>query len=526
MPGSTAAPGPATFWRGIRGRLLRSYLLLMLLVAGALAVATLSGLEAYYRNAMADVLRTRGAAGQQYFSRLEPGVDITLAGQDLARELGAAAPYRVQVYGSDGRLVGDSTLPASPRSAAGLATAGSGGANQGGTGAGPAPGGIPMPADVSNVLQTRSAAETTDRSSGGNRALHLAIPLLLADRQVAGALRFSTSLAVLDQMLWRVGLVLLLVTLALLALTAGVGLLLARTVIQPVAELTRVAEAVAGGNLGLRARVYFPDEVGRLAETLNRMAAGLGEVDRLRHEFLRAVSHDLRTPLTAIKAWSVTLQDTDLGPEDLRAGLAAIEDSTDHLARLVEDLLMAARLQAGAEVTLQPQRVDAGRTVAAVCRALLPRARAAGVTLEWPDAPQAAPQLPPVWFDPDRLTQVAANLVENALKFTPRGGLVRVELQPAPSGEAAPGAAAAAASPAVLIIVTDNGLGIDPADLRRLTAPFFRGRTAAGIPGTGLGLAIVAAILQRSGGKLRIDSELGRGTKATAILPLDGREAS
>ncbi len=151
--------------------------------------------------------------------------------------------------------------------------------------------------------------------------------------------------------------------------------------------------------------------------------------------------------------------------------------------------------------------------------ALLPRARAAGVSLNWLE-PHG---VPPVWFDPDRLTQVAVNLIENALKFTPRGGTVDVTLNVEQQTPAA-GVLAAGAAAAVRLSVSDNGPGIDPSDLPRATERFFRGRGAAAIPGTGLGLAIVAAILQRSGGELSIQSELGRGTTAVACLPVAGRE--
>jgi signal transduction histidine kinase len=468
---------------GIRGRLLRSYLLLMLMTMAVITTIALLGLEWYYRSAMADVLRTRGAADQQYFRRIEAGVDLDLAGQDLASELGAGAPYRVQVYGTGGRLVGDSSLPAPP---------------------GPtAP--VEPPADVAEVLQGGESRETVARTADGDRALHLALPLQ-GEQGMRGVLRFSTSLAAVDRLLLQVGLVAGALTLVLLLLTLGVGLVLARTVVRPVAELTRVAEAMAAGELGRRARVHFPDEVGRLAETLNRMAHGLGEIDRLRSDFLRAVSHDLRTPLAAIKAWVVTLQDAGGDPVELRQGLLTIEESVDHLARLVEDLLMAARLQSGADLTLRPQPVDALRTVQAVCQALLPRARAAGVELGW-SGPR---DLPPVCFDPDRLAQVVANLVGNGLKFTPRHGRVTVTLAAGPGH--------------VLLTVADTGRGIAPEDLPRVTQRFFRGQGAADVPGTGLGLAIVAELVRRSGGELAITSQPGQGTTVTVRLPLTGRD--
>lgn len=131
------------------------------------------------------------------------------------------------------------------------------------------------------------------------------------------------------------------------------------------------------------------------------------------------------------------------------------------------------------------------------------RAREAGVEL----SASVAEDLPLVIFDPDRLNQVISNLLENAIKFTPRGGQVRVEL-----------------TDGVQLTVTDTGVGIAPEDLPRLTQPFFRGRTARAVPGSGLGLAIVAELLRRGGGRLGIESKAGEGTRVVVHLPPAGRE--
>lgn len=471
-------------WSGIRGRLLRSYLLLMLLTALILSSLSLAGLDWYYRHAITDVLRTQGVATQQFFGRIQQGLDLTLAGQDLVHDLATQVPARVQLYRGDGRLVGDSTLASRPQMDL-----------------------PPTPFDVTAVLRGETSATTVGRGESGERALHLALPLPGQGGQASGVLRLSTSLTLVDRLLLQAGLLLLLGSVVLLLLTGLVGSALARTMVQPLADLTRVAAAMAAGDLGLRARVHFPDEVGRLAETLNGMAQGLGELDRQRSEFLRGVSHELRTPLTAIKAWAITLQDDAASPTELRAGLTTIEESTDQLARLVEDLLLAARLDSGAAIALRPAAVDAGEVVRTVAQALLPRARQGQVDLQL----DLAPALPLVYFDRARLTQVVGNLLENALKFTPAGGRVQVAL--------------CAAADGVHLQVADTGVGIAPADLPRVTQRFFRAATAATVPGTGLGLTIVAELLERSGGRLAIRSTLGQGTAVEVCLPLAGRDA-
>lgn len=471
---------------GIRGRLLSSYLLLMTLILAVLGSGALAALEWYYRSAITDVLILRARSDQQFMAQILQGIDLTVAGQDLVRELSTDLPARVQLYDADGRLVGDSTLPGAPGYQA--------------------PPGASLP-DVAAALRGRALGERMEREEG-DRVLHLAVPLPGADGRPAGALRYSTSLAQVDRLLVQAVELLAAIALAVLAVTALVGLFLARSLVQPLTDLTRVAEAIGSGDLGLRARVHLPDEVGRLAHTLNQMAESLGELDRLRSDFLRAISHDLRTPLAAIKAWAVTLQDETVSPEELRLGLATVERSTDHLSRLVEDLLMAARLQAGGQVSLSPRPMDPVEAVANICQTMASRAREAGVNLicQMTDDP-----LPPIYFDPDRFAQIVANLLENAIKFTPGGGQVRVSL-------------ADAGADAIRLTVTDTGAGIAPEEIPRLTEPFFRGRSARAVPGSGLGLAIVSELLRRGGGAMAIKSEVGAGTEIQVTLPLAGRD--
>lgn len=464
---------------------MNSYLLLMALILAVLVSGLLAGLEWYYRSAITDVLALRARSDQQFLGQILQGVDLAVAGQDLMRELGAGLPARVQLYRADGALVGDSSLPAAP---------------------GPqAPPAASQP-DVAAALRGRAQAEELERERG-DRVLHLAVPVAVPGGQVVGALRYSTSLAQVDRLLVQAMQLLGLVSAGVLVVTALVGILLARSLVQPLTDLTRVAEAIGSGDLGLRARVHLPDEVGRLAQTLNRMAESLGEVDRLRSDFLRAISHDLKTPLAAIKAWAVTLQDEGVSPDELKQGLATVERSTDHLARLVEDLLVAARLQAGGQIPMSPRAFDLGEAVQALCQAMASRAREAGIEL---NPPPPSGDLPLARFDPDRFAQVVANLLENAIKFTPRDG--RVDL------------ALTASAEAVSLAIADTGPGIAPEELPRLTEPFYRGRTTRAVPGSGLGLSIVSQLLRLGGGRMTIDSQLGQGTTVTIHLPRAGRE--
>lgn len=471
---------------GIRTRLMATYVGLVFCIMALGAVLLYSWVSSYYRANVQDLLTTHAASFTRFFAQyVGERADLHSVAQELATTFAASAPARVQIFGPNGEWWGDSTLPAVP------------------------PGAVPeggVPPEVRRAL-SGGAPEPVSAKVEGVSQMHLAVPLLLQGQPV-GAVRLSVSLQTVDATLHNIALALALAVLTAMLAAGFLGSALARTVVGPLAELTRVAEAMGRGNLSLRARKRFDDEVGRLAETINRMAHDLGELDRLRNEFIASISHELRTPLTSIKGWVVTLLDLlpgeverhPLNPEDLRPGLAVIDTETDRLADLVEELLDFGRLQSG-QMKIRPAPLDAGALVQSLAVQMLPRAERQGIDLR----AQCAAGLPLVHADRDRLRQVIINLVDNALKFTPAGGSVLLGAQIAAGG--------------VEISVVDSGCGIAPQDLPRVTERFFRGQGAAQTPGTGLGLAIVAAIVREHSGKLRFESEPGRGTAVYVWLP-------
>lgn len=463
----------------IRHRLLGSYLVLMAVVWAVVSSAALAGVEWYYRSGMTDLMRVRALSDRAALGQLE--TDLLLAGQEFIRERAAGLGARLQLYDASGRLLGDSTLTLPPGS--------------------PPPRSDTAP-EVDAVLQGKERAERLDREEG-ERRLHLAVAVQAPDGQLIGVLHYSTSLAKVDSLLLRLLAMLLLLGLVVLALTAVIGLWLAHSLARPLTELTAAAVLMSRGDLSVRAQVHRPDEVGRLAEAFNQMADSLGEVDRLRTDFLRRISHDLKSPLAAIKAWTVTLQDEGVTPAELAAGLATVERAADHLGRLVEDLLLVARMQAGVQISLKPVPMDLLEAVLVTGQAMAARAREAGVELILPGSD---PVTAVICFDPDRFAQILTNLLENSIKFTPRGGRVAVRIGPAPGSE-------------VQLSVIDTGVGIPPHEIGQLTRPFFRGSGASSVPGTGLGLAIVGELLRLGGGRMKIESAVGVGTSAHLFLP-------
>jgi len=226
------------------------------------------------------------------------------------------------------------------------------------------------------------------------------------------------------------------------------------------------------------------------------------EAARLKDEFLSLVSHELRTPLTSVLGYLELLQDgTDPLSDEQREYLGIIERNARRQLRLVGDLLLTAQVDAGT-FAITPAPLDLADVARASASAATPNAEAAGVTLELDAAPA------PLQGDVGRLGQAVDNLLSNALKFTPRGGAVRLRVAPLPGGGAQ-------------LAVQDTGIGIPPDELAQLTTRFFRATTATrrAIPGVGLGLSITQAVVDAHGGTLDIASTVGEGTTFTLELP-------
>jgi two-component system phosphate regulon sensor histidine kinase PhoR len=230
----------------------------------------------------------------------------------------------------------------------------------------------------------------------------------------------------------------------------------------------------------------------------------LRQLEQVRTEFVANVSHELRTPLTAIRGYLETLTGGALEePENARRFLEISLKHAERLGRLLDDLLDLSNIELG-RVTLTLEPTELSSVVEQVMTIIQPRAQANQIAL----TATVSPGLPSVQADHDRLVQIFVNLLDNAVKFTNRGGSVSI--------------AATREDSKIAVEVRDTGIGIPSTDLPRITERFYRVDRARSreLGGTGLGLAIVKHLVQAHGGELRIESELGKGTAVHFTLPL------
>jgi signal transduction histidine kinase len=246
--------------------------------------------------------------------------------------------------------------------------------------------------------------------------------------------------------------------------------------------------------------VTSEDEIGRLTGSVNQMAADLARLEATRREFITKVSHDLRTPLTAIKGFIVNLQDS--APAEAQASLATMDEQADRLIRLVDDLLTASRLQRG-ELRLNRAPVDLAVVAHSAAAVVSRKAEQMGVALALDLSAGLAQQA--VSGDADRLQQVMVNLLDNALRATPAGGAVRL--------------AVAAEAGQVMVTVSDGGSGLSPEAKARAFEPYFRGPDG----GAGLGLTIAREIVAAHGGRIWLENRSEGGMDAGFALPLQER---
>ncbi len=279
------------------------------------------------------------------------------------------------------------------------------------------------------------------------------------------------------------------------ALAALGSLLLARVISRPVRRVAAASQSLAAGVSPEPVPAEGSAELAVLASSFNDMAVQLQHAREAERNFLLSVSHELKTPLAAIRGYAEALEEGVVAPE---AAAATIRDESRRLERLVRDLLDLARMNRR-EFVVHRERVDLAAVAREVVRRSEAEARALGVELEATGAESA-----PAQGDLDRLLQVVSNLVENALRSTPPGGSVRVRVHP---GELA---------------VEDTGVGLAPEDVPHAFERFYLhdknpdGRRRIG---TGLGLAIVKELTERMGGTVSVTSALGEGTTFVVRLP-------
>ncbi len=339
------------------------------------------------------------------------------------------------------------------------------------------------------------------KNSGGEQIMAGTKIIYDSNGEIIGAYRWVTSLKSAYKNVNTTILIVVLISALVLVLCALSGLFFLKAMVAKLRAMGNTTRKIAGGDFKARIEISSNDELGELGETINHMASELQTAETMKNDFISSVSHELRTPLTAIRGWGETAKMSLGTDQDLVSrGLDVILSEADRLSGLVEDLLDFSRMQSGRMLVNSVIATDVSQLICSVADMYTELAVKQGIELSYTPPVQSSI----VMCDPDRLKQVFINVIDNAVKYTEKGGLVLVA-QTQEEG-------------CVRIVVKDTGVGIPAEDLDHVKEKFFKSNKT--IRGSGIGLAVADEIIKQHQGLLFVESTEGVGTTVTIVLPL------
>lgn len=337
------------------------------------------------------------------------------------------------------------------------------------------------------------------------KVMAMSTPINNSTNQNIGILRMIISMKRLDSLVVRAIATSILIGIATILVALFISMYFAKTIVEPLKEVSDVAMKIADGQLTVRSNVKTNDEIEQVSQSINYMADELIKRDQVKNDFISSVSHELRTPLTSIKGWAITIQSAGEQNKELsNEGLEIIVNEADRLSDMVEELLDFSRFTSG-KATLQKEEVDVELLLKDVVSQMKVRVIREGHIFSI----DLAEELKTMTVDRDRIRQVLINVFDNAIKFTEEPGAISLFARRSSTNQ-------------IIIGIRDTGIGIPKDDIKRVKEKFFKG--ILGKSHTGLGLSISDEIVSLHGGELNIESEMGKGTTITMVLPAEPKE--
>lgn len=353
--------------------------------------------------------------------------------------------------------------------------------------------------DFNQALSSGTSGYYTGKISSGENVM--AVCLMLPDNDLGySAVRLVSSMEKIDRSVSVITIIFIVICMAILILMFASGLYFIKSIVIPVRQIGSTARRYAVGDFSVRITKKNDDEIGELCDIVNHMASELELSEQMKNDFISSVSHELRTPLTAIKGWAETVGSMPDDEETIAKGMRVITSESERLSRMVEDLLDFSRMQNG-KFSLNKNTMDILAELGDAVLIYTEKARKEGIDVIY-DEPD---MLPFVYGDRNRLRQVFVNIIDNAIKYSNKGGVVSVQATMSDARH-------------IEVDVSDTGCGISPQDLPKIKTKFFKANHTR--RGSGIGLAVADEIVTMHGGRLEIFSEQGAGTTVTITLPV------
>ena len=461
--------------RGIRRRwLLNSVAIVLLILALAIGAFAAMLWSYYYTGTEDDLLRKASASANGF--RMYTRTDYRAAAQQTVNSYEEKGQLELQFLDTAGAVLysgNDLTAGSTP--------------------------GTP---DIQKALNERTASPWKGRDPGtGERILAASSPVIYQG-EIVGVIRYVTSLSSIDRQFIFAMTVITAIALGIFAMVYFSNLYFVRSIVEPLAGITEIAQVIADGSYGVQIEKKYDDEIGELTDAINKMSLKIRQAEKTQSEFISSVSHELRTPLTAITGWAETIQSGELrSGADIRKGMGIIVSEAKRLSNMVEELLEFSRIEDG-RFTLSVEPLDLKAELEDAVYTYTEFFRKEGITLEYTDGPE---EELPISGDPERLRQVFCNLLDNAAKHGGAGKRIHVTLFQE-------GAEA-------VIRIRDYGPGAPEEELPYLKNKFDKGSSKA--RGSGIGLAVCEEIVTRHEGRMDVGNAEGGGFLVTIRLPLE-----
>lgn len=333
----------------------------------------------------------------------------------------------------------------------------------------------------------------------GNNEKIMAVSYSIDDLNTEySAFRVVISLSEIDGAITVLIIVMTAVCIAVLLLMTFTGMYFIKSIVKPVGQISATAAKFAKGDFSVRIENNSTDEIGELCTAINHMADELSSADTMKNEFISSVSHELRTPLTAIKGWAETIG-AEYDPVIIGKGIKVITNEAERLSAMVEELLDFSRMQNG-HFSLQQDMMDILAELGDAVLVYAEKARKENITIIY-EEPE---MLPFVYGDKNRIRQVFINIIDNAIKYSETGGVVKIIAAETENG-------------GIKVTVEDNGCGIKKIDLPKIKTKFYKANHTK--KGSGIGLAVADEIVSMHGGTLNVESDEGKGTRVIITIP-------
>ena len=361
----------------------------------------------------------------------------------------------------------------------------------------------PNTRDVADAIELRQISSWVGkRNTTGERIMSASAPMIYADGEVIGVMRYITSLKLVDREVFFNILSVAGIGAVVLMLVFTLNLMFVRTVITPVSEITKMSKRIAEGSYGVQINNSYRDEIGEMVGSINEMSLKIAQTEKIQTEFISLISHELRTPLTAITGWAETLIYNEQLDSESKRGIEIMLKEARRLTKMVEELLEFTRIEDG-RFTLNIEMIDIAAELEDAIFTFRELLHQDELEFDYHSDMDEAPLVP---GDPNRLKQVFLNLFDNAAKYGREGK--RIEVSITMIGDF------------VRICIRDFGPGVPDDEIENIKMKFYKGSNSKE-RGSGIGLAVCEEIIKYHGGSMEFENAASGGFMVTIYLPAD-----